>query len=174
MQWSSCDSFTVLITKEEIPTTINQFRSDALLRELWLDLANTYRSVPHQLIEYAMDFFYFRVGIRTLAIKYLEDLQMCCTHQELTTDWQQMEAGIVMGCPITLVLFVAAFKIILMGARKMVGRVTLSSGWELLSRMIGYMDDIAIIFDCWRGLMSLWCVLIRSTYDTLPCPQNLR
>ena len=27
------------------------------LHVVWLDLANAYRSVPHQLIEYALDFF---------------------------------------------------------------------------------------------------------------------
>lgn len=94
------------------------------------------------LIEYAVDFSYFLVGIRALVTKYSEDLQMCCTHQDFTTDW--LEIGIAMGCLISLILFVAAFKIILKGARKMVGGVTLS-GQRLPPCMIRYMDDIATI-----------------------------
>lgn len=133
---------TVLITKEDNPTTINQFRSIALLREVWLHLANTYRSVPHQLIEYAVDFSYFPVGIRALVTKYLEDLQMCSTQQDFTTDW--LEISIAIGCSISLILLVAAFKIILMGARKMVGGLTLLCQ-RLPPCMIGYMDVATIL-----------------------------
>lgn len=97
---------------------------------VWLDLANAYGSVPHQLIRYALDFFYIPVCSRDLVAKYFEDLQMCCTHQDVTTGWQQLEVGIAMGCSISPILLVAAFEIILIGARKMVGGVKLPSGLQ--------------------------------------------
>ncbi len=87
------------------------------LHVVWLDLANAYGSVPHQLIEYALDFFYIPVCIRALVAKYFEDIKMCCTHQDFTTSWQQLEVGIAMGCSISSILFVAAFEVILIGAR---------------------------------------------------------
>ncbi|KAK0146800.1 LINE-1 reverse transcriptase [Merluccius polli] len=114
------------------------------LHVVWLDLANAYGSVPHQLIEYALDFFYIPVCIRTLVVKYFEDLRMCCTHQDFTTGWQRLEVGIAMGCSISPILFVAAFEIILIGARKMVGGVKLPSG-QRLPPVRGYMDDITTI-----------------------------
>ncbi len=77
------------------------------LHVVWLDLANAYGSVPHQLIEYALDFFYIPVCIRALVAKYFEDIKMCCTHQDFTTSWQQLEVGIAMGCSISPILFVA-------------------------------------------------------------------
>lgn len=95
------------------------------LHVVWLDLANAYGSVPHQLIEYALDFFYIPVCIRALVAKYFEDIKMCCTHQDFTTGWQKLEVGIAMGCSISPILFVAAFEIILMGARVMVGGMKL-------------------------------------------------
>lgn len=109
-----------------------------------LDLANAYGSVPHQLIEYALDFLYIPVCIRALVAKYFEDLQMCCIHQDITAGWQQLEVDIAMGCSISPILFVAAFEIILIGARKMVGGVKLPSG-ERLPPVRGYSDDITTI-----------------------------
>ena len=49
-----------------------------------------------------------------------------------------------MGCSISPILFVAAFKIILIGARKMVGGVKLPSG-QRLPPVRGYMNDITTI-----------------------------
>lgn len=114
------------------------------LHVVWLDLANAYGSVPHQLIEFALDFFHVPVDIRALVAKYFGDLQMCCTHQDFTTGWQQLEVGIAMGCSISPILFIAAFEIILIGARKMVGGVKLPSG-QRLPAVRGYMDDITTI-----------------------------
>lgn len=114
------------------------------LHVVWLDLANAYGSVPHQLIEYALDFFYIPVCIRALVAKYFEDIKMCCTHQDFTTSWQQLEVGIAMGCSISPILFVAAFEVILMGARVMVGGMKLPSG-QRLPPVRGYMDDITTI-----------------------------
>ncbi|XP_039516167.1 receptor-type tyrosine-protein phosphatase beta-like [Pimephales promelas] len=114
------------------------------LHVVWLDLANAYGSVPHQLIEYALDFFYIPDCIRALVAKYFEDIKMCCTHQDFTTGWQQLEVGIAMGCSISPILFVAAFEIILMGARVMVGGMKLPSG-QRLPPVRGYMDDITTI-----------------------------
>ncbi|CAM4298856.1 unnamed protein product [Leuciscus chuanchicus] len=99
---------------------------------------------PHQLIEFALDFFHVPIGIRALVAKYFGDFQMCCTHQDFTTGWHQLEVGIAMGCSISPILFVAAFEIILIGARKMVGGVKLPSG-QRLPAVRGYMDDITTI-----------------------------
>ncbi|KAL2104213.1 hypothetical protein ACEWY4_001081 [Coilia grayii] len=117
-------------------------RSD--LHVVWLDLANAYGSVPHSLIDYALEFFYIPVCIRAMVSRYFADLQMCCTHQNFTTSWQRQEVGIAMGCSISPILFVAAFEVILIGARKMAGGVKLPSG-QRLPPVRGYMDDITTI-----------------------------
>ncbi|KAL2095427.1 hypothetical protein ACEWY4_010146 [Coilia grayii] len=117
-------------------------RSD--LHVVWLDLANAYGSVPHKLIDYALEFFHIPVCIRAMVSRYFADLQMCCTRQDFTTSWQQQEVGIAMGCSNSPILFVAAFEVILIGARKMAGGVKLPSGQRLLP-VRGYMDDITTI-----------------------------
>lgn len=119
-------------------------REKSDLHVVWLDLANAYGSIPHQLIDFALDFFYIPVCIRALIAKYFADLKTCCIHQDFTTGWQQLEVGIAMGCSISPILFVAAFEIILIGARKMVGGVKLPSG-QRLPPVRGYMDDLTTI-----------------------------
>lgn len=94
------------------------------LHVVWLDLANTYGSVPHQLINYAMEFFHIPSCIKNIVASYFNDLQMCFSLQDFTTGCQRLEVGIAMGCAISPILFVAAFEVILIGARQMVGGMT--------------------------------------------------
>lgn len=110
---------------------------------VWLDLPKAYRSVPHQLTEFVLEFFHIPVCIRALVDKYFEDLQMCSTLRD-TRGWKQLEVGIGMGCSISPILLVAAFEIILIGSRMVVGRVKLPSG-KLLPVVRRFMDDITAI-----------------------------
>lgn len=129
-------------------------RSD--LHVVWLDQANAYGSVPHQLINFALDFLYIPNCIKGLVARYFADLQMCCVHQDFTIGWQQLEVGIEMGCSISPILFVAAFEIILIGGRKMVGGTKLPSG-QKLPPLRGFMDDITSILQtaaCTKRLLK--------------------
>lgn len=86
-------------------------RSD--LHVVWLDMANAYGSVAHQLIDYATEFFHMPNSIRSLVSNYFNELQMAFSLQEFTTGWQQLEVGIAMGCSVSPILFEAAFEVIL-------------------------------------------------------------
>ncbi len=97
---------------EQIQTTKREKKD---LHVIWLDLANAYGSVPHLLIAYALEFFYIPDNIRTMIMNYFQDMHMCFALKKVTTGWQQLEIGIAMGCSISLILFVAAFEVILMG-----------------------------------------------------------
>ncbi|KAG1932793.1 hypothetical protein F2P79_020826 [Pimephales promelas] len=111
------------------------------LHVIWLDLANAYGSVPHQLINYAMEFFHMPTCVKSFVAQYFSNLQMCFSLQEFTTGWQRLEVGIAMGCTISPILFVAAFEIILIGARQMVGGIKLPTG-KRLPPLRSYMDDV--------------------------------
>ena len=107
---------------------------------IWLDLANAYGSLPHQLINYALEFFHTPPCIKNLVALYYSDLQMCFALQGFTTGWQHLEVGIAMGCAISPILFIAPFEIILIGAKQMVGGIKLPSG-QRLPPLRSYMDD---------------------------------
>lgn len=63
------------------------------LHVVWLDLANAYGSVPHQLIIYALDFFHFPSHVQGLVGDYFKNFYVCYTTQEATTSWYQLEKG---------------------------------------------------------------------------------
>ncbi|KAL2097226.1 hypothetical protein ACEWY4_006433 [Coilia grayii] len=114
------------------------------LHVVWLDLDNAYGSVPHKVIDYALEFFHIPSSVSTIIARYFGNFHMCFNREGSTTRWQQLEVGIAMGCAISPILFVAAFELILRGARQVVGGVRLPSG-ERLPALTGYMDDVTSI-----------------------------
>lgn len=77
---------------------------------VWLNFANAYGSIPHQLINYALEFF---PCIKNLIGLYFRELQLSFAPMDFTTRWQRLEVGIAMESPISLILFGAALKVIL-------------------------------------------------------------
>lgn len=102
---------------EQIQTAKREKRD---LHVVWLDLANAYGSVPHQLIAFVLDHLYIPENSKTMMSGYFQDLQMRFELRNLTSCWQSLEVGIAMGCSISPILFVAAFEVILSGARQIV------------------------------------------------------
>ncbi len=107
-------------------------------------LANAYGSVPHLLIAYTLELFYIPDNIKTLIMNYFQDMYMCFALKKVTTGWQQLEVGIAMGCSISPILFVAAFEVILIGARQVVDGVQLPAG-QRLPPLRSYLDDITCL-----------------------------
>ncbi len=119
--------------------TAKQGKTD--LHVFWLDLENAYGSVPHQLITFALDFFYIPSCIQNLVANYFSNFQLCYTMQDAATGWHKLEKGIAMGCAISPILFTAAFEIILIGGRQMVRGVRSQAG-HCLPALRSYMDDV--------------------------------
>lgn len=85
-----------------------------------------------QLIAFALDFFYIPDSIKAIIMSYFQDMHTAA------------EVGIAMGCAISPILFVAALKVILIGARQVVGGVRLPIG-QRLPPLRSYMDDITCL-----------------------------
>ncbi|KAL6468443.1 hypothetical protein MHYP_G00241200 [Metynnis hypsauchen] len=68
------------------------------LHAIFLDLANAFGSVPHELLWTAFRFFNIPDTITTLVKAYFQDLQFCFSTPEFTTSWQHLEIGIMAGC----------------------------------------------------------------------------
>ena len=91
------------------------------LSVVWLDhvdLANAYGSVPHALIEFAMEFQWFPEKVRNFIMQYYSAFHMRFTTNQFTTSWQSLDVGIPMGCAISPILFVLAMEIIIRAAEK--------------------------------------------------------
>lgn len=74
-------------------------------------------STLHQLIAFTLDFSYIPDNIKAIIMSYFQDMHICIALQKFPTGWQQLEVevGIAMGCAISPVLLVVAFKVILIG-----------------------------------------------------------
>ena len=80
---------------------------------VWLDLANAYGSVPHELLMKAMDFFYIPKKIKTVMKNYYDNFRMRFTTENFTTDWHRLEIGIAAGCTISVIWFILVMEMIL-------------------------------------------------------------
>ncbi|XP_066918847.1 uncharacterized protein [Clytia hemisphaerica] len=61
---------------------------------VWLDLANAYGTVLHDMIQKGMDFFWIPEPIQQFVLKYYSLFKMRFTTTEFTTTWQRLEIGI--------------------------------------------------------------------------------
>lgn len=104
-------------------------RSKAHLHIVWLDLANAYRSLPHLLITFALEFFHIPAS--------LPQELLCLLHNPGSLH-QLAPAGI------SPILFTAVFEAILMGSRQVACRVKAQSRQRLTSSE-HYMDYVTTL-----------------------------
>ncbi|KAL1277462.1 hypothetical protein QQF64_024135 [Cirrhinus molitorella] len=114
------------------------------LHVVFLDLANAFGSVPHEILWTAFSFFQVPEGITRLVKAYFQDLQFCVTAQANTTAWQHLEIGIMAGCTISPLAFTMAMELIIRASRWVVGGERLKNGLRL-PPIRAYMDDMTTI-----------------------------
>ena len=76
------------------------------LSVVWLDLANAYGAVPHVLIARALRFYNVPEKVVKIILKYFSGVFGRFSSKTVTSEWQQFEIGIFMGCVISVILFV--------------------------------------------------------------------
>ncbi|KAL5251266.1 hypothetical protein ACHWQZ_G016834 [Mnemiopsis leidyi] len=76
------------------------------LSVVWLDLANAYGAVPHVLIARALRFYNVPEKVVKIILKYFSGVFGRFSSRTVTSEWQQFEIGIFMGCVISVILFV--------------------------------------------------------------------
>ena len=113
------------------------------LTVIWLDLANAYGSIPHNLIDEALKHYYITEHIQGIINGYFDGLQLRFSVGEETTSWQRLEKGIVTGRTISVVLFVVGMNQIINAAKRETRGPKTASGIHLPSNR-GFMDDLTI------------------------------
>ncbi len=126
------------------------------LHVTFLDLANAFGSVPHNLLWESFNFFHVPSSITTLVKAYFEDLQLCFTTADYTTFWQRLEVGIMAGCTVSPLAFTMAMEVIIRASRWVVGGQRTKDGiW--LPPIRAYMDDMTTLTTtaaCTRRLLG--------------------
>ncbi|KAI8485265.1 hypothetical protein Bbelb_370120 [Branchiostoma belcheri] len=114
------------------------------LHVVWLDLANAYGSIPHKVIQYALEFFWVPKEVKQMVHNYFSDFKLSISTRSYTTGWQKVEKGIAMGCSISPLLFIMGFEVLLVGAKQVVGGVKAPTG-ERMPALRAFMDDVTSI-----------------------------
>jgi hypothetical protein len=79
----------------------------------WLDLANAYGSVMHNLIQFALNWYHVPVLIQELIFDYYEKLCAQVTTKEWSTGFFFFDIGLFQGCVLSTILFDCVFNLLL-------------------------------------------------------------
>ena len=82
------------------------------LAVLWLDLANAYGSIPHQLVQLALRKHHVPDRIQELIADYYSNFSMRVSSGAITSCWHKIEIGIITGCTISVTLFSLAMNML--------------------------------------------------------------
>ena len=83
------------------------------LTAIWLDIANAYGSVPHQLIFSALQRYNVPSSWIALVKVYYENIYSKCFSELSPSHWQQHFRGIFVGCTLSIILFLSAMNMII-------------------------------------------------------------
>ncbi|XP_041481795.1 uncharacterized protein LOC121428966 [Lytechinus variegatus] len=109
-----------------------------------LDLANAYGSVPHRYLSLALDFFWVPKVIQELVQSYYSQFKMRFTTRTYTTEWQALEVGIPIGCPVSPLLFVLGMEVLTRRVSSEIEGLTLA-GEVVVPSVRAFMDDLTIV-----------------------------
>ena len=108
----------------------------------WLDVANAYGSIPHNLIQTALQRAHVPEDVCNLVKDYYSKARIRFTTNRFTTEWQQVEKGIITGCTLSVILFALTMTMLVMSVKNETKGPKTSSGQQQeCSRL--FMDDIA-------------------------------
>ena len=127
----------------------------------WIDLANAYGSVRHNLIQFALRWFHVPEPVRELIFNYYEQLMTKVQTKEWTTGFFLFDIGLFQGCVLSTILFDCVFQLLLdfLEQGNSRGYKFKMAGVQRLSR--AYADDLNLtahnVPDCQHAVNQ--CVL---------------
>lgn len=124
---------------------------------VWLDLANTYWSVPHKLIEPAMKLYHLPGNVQRI----IGGIQIQFIVDEFATFWQRVEKGIFTGCTISPILFVIGIGMLTGSAERETRGPRMNSGiYQPPTR--GFKNDLTVTTS--THLQARW---VHSTFKDI-------
>ena len=79
----------------------------------WIDLANAYGSVRHNLIQFALNWYHVPDSIQKLVFDYYNKLMAKIQTSEWSTGFFLFDIGLFQGCVLSTILFDAVFQLLL-------------------------------------------------------------
>ncbi|GAA6088617.1 uncharacterized protein LOC109140547 [Tachysurus ichikawai] len=117
---------------------------------LWLDLANAYGSMPHKLVQEALERHHVSVIMRNLIQDYYSDFKLRVSSGSITSEWHRLEVGIITGCTISVILFALAMNMLVKSAEpECRGPKSKTAIWQPPIR--AFMDDLTVTVESVPG-----------------------
>ena len=107
----------------------------------WLDIANAYGSIPHDVIQKALVKAHVPESTRSLIESYYSDVKIRFSTRSFTTEWQRVEKGIITGCTLSVILFALTMSWLVESAKNVTKGPMTSSGQRQPNTRL-FMDDI--------------------------------
>ena len=102
---------------EHMSVVWNELKSAENLKSdiaaVWLDVANAYGSIPHQLILFALRRYGVSESIINLIQSYYSGLWSKSFSQTAPSSWHQHLKGIFTGCTISIILFLSGINVVI-------------------------------------------------------------
>ena len=113
---------------------------------VWLDLANAYGSVPHQLLWKTLEAHHVPQPVIHILQEYFSGFMMRFSTKTYTTRWVPLEVGIATGCTISPSPFVLAMQILLKAAGSNIPEAHIGKG-VYMPPIKAFMDDTTLIMN---------------------------
>jgi hypothetical protein len=144
--FSGCLEHTAILS--ELIQEAREKKGD--LAVIWLDLANAYGSIPHQLIVHALSQYKVPQKVQDIIKQYLDKLELRFRVGRNVTSWQRLGKGIITGCTISVTLFVGALNMIIKAAETQCRGPVMRSGVRQ-KPIKAYMDDMTLTTQAPQG-----------------------
>ena len=111
----------------------------------WIDLANAYGSVRHNLIQFALNWYRIPLFIQELIFDYYEKLCAMVITKEWTTGFFLFDIGLFQGCVLSTILFDCVFQLLIdfLKPTKKLG-YTFKAVPEITINTKAYADDLTL------------------------------
>ena len=112
----------------------------------WIDLANAYGSVRHNLIQFALHWYHVPGLIRELIMDYYDKLMAKVISKKWSTGFFLFDIGLFQGCVLSTILFDCVFQLLLDFLKPLDEKLGYTfKGLPLCSMRKAYADDLALI-----------------------------
>ena len=120
-------------------------RSRRQIYVVWVDLMNAYGRVPHNLILFALRHYHFPEQLVEYLHKYYDELLVRVKTKKWKTDWFYYLIGLFQGDPLSVILFLIVFNLLLdyLSSHKNLGYMPSFASEETSNR--AFADDLTLM-----------------------------
>ena len=112
---------------------------------IWLDIANAYGSIPHQLIFLALRRYGVSDHYLSIIGSYFEAVYSKSFSESCPSSWHQQHKGIFAGCTISIILFLSGINLVIEYTVNCTIRGYISSAKQELPLVRAFMDDMNLM-----------------------------